>query len=344
MSAAKKRRTRWWLWLLLLVIGTAALALYKTFGPNTGPMQQGNYLYIRTGSTYDDVKRSLTGGGFLKDTWSFELLADYADLPAHVYAGRYKIIPGMSNYDIIRLLRSGRQELIKMVVNKLRTRQDFISFVSSRLEADSAALHKLMLDNSFLAQYHLDTNTAMCAVIPDTYEFFWNTSAEKAFKKIAANYTGFWNESRMQKARSRNLSPAEISVIASIVEEETNKNDEKGNIASVYMNRLGIGMRLQADPTVKFAVNDPTIRRVTGAHLQYDSPYNTYMYAGLPPGPICTPSKTTLDAVLDAPHTKYLFFCAREDFSGYHSFAATLAEHLKNASRYQQALNERGIR
>lgn len=344
MSAGRKKKTGWLLWLLLLVACGGAFAIFKTFGPNTGRLSSGNYLYIKTGYTYSDLKNELVSGGYINNLWSFDILARKADYPSHVRAGKYKISEGMSNYDIIRMLRSGRQEPVKLVINKLRTKEDFIRFVSTRLEADSVALRQLMKDTAFLSAYQLDTNTALCAVIPDTYEFYWNTSAKNAFKKIAANYTRFWNGERTLKAASKNLSPARASIVASIVDEETNKNDEKANIASVYLNRLRIGMRLQADPTVKFANNDPTIRRITGAHLQYNSPYNTYMYSGLPPGPICTPSKASIDAVLNASDTKYLYFCAKEDFSGYHRFATTLTEHLKNARLYQNALNERDIK
>ncbi len=341
---ATKRKSRVFLWILLAIILVGAFAAYKILGPNTGDLHTGEYMYIRTGSTYADVKKNLEENGFVADIRSFDLLAQRANYPDHVFAGRFKITRGMSNYEMVRLLRSGRQEPVKLVINKLRTKDDFVRFVSGKLEADSVDMRRVLNDTTLLTAYGLDTNTAMCAVIPDTYEFFWNTSAEKAFKKIAANYERFWNEARRQKAAAKNLSPAKISIVASIVDEETNKNDEKPNVASVYLNRLRIGMRLQADPTIKFALNDFAIKRVTGAHLSVNSPYNTYTNAGLPPGPICTPSKASIDAVLNAPDTKYIYFCAREDFSGYHSFATNLTDHLKNARAYQQALNARGIR
>ncbi len=347
MSAArskkKKKTSRFLLWLVVALLILGVYALLKVFGPNTGSMAEGEYLYVRTSSVYADVKETLAQNGFIKDITSFDLLAKRANYPNHVHAGKYHIKKGMSNYDIIRLLRSGRQTPVKLVINKLRTEDDFIDLVCSSLEADSSVMRQMFADTVYLAQFGLDTSTVMCAVIPDTYEFFWNTSADKAFRKIARYYQEYWTDERKQKARAHGLTPVQAIIIASIVEEETNKNDEKGNIASVYINRYRIGMRLQADPTVKFALRDFSIRRVTGNHLLTTSPYNTYMYAGLPPGPICTPSKKTLEAVLNAPDTKYLYFCAREDFSGYHRFASTLAEHAKNARLYQQALNERGI-
>lgn len=341
--SAQKKKSGILRWVLLAILLVAAFALFRVFGPNTGALSKGNYLYIHTGATYADVKRSLKEDGFIKDMLSFNLLAKQVNYPAHVHAGKYKITAGMSNYNIIRMLRSGRQTPVKLVINKLRTKEDFVHLVSANLEADSNSVKQLLNDSAYLSAYNLDTNTAMCAVMPDTYEFFWNTNADKAFKKIAKTYVAYWNDTRKQEAAAKQLTPAQVVTVASILEEETNKNDEKPNIASVYLNRLKAGVRLQADPTVKFAVNDFTLRRITGAYTQIPSPYNTYLNTGLPPGPICTPSKASIEAVLHAPDTNLMYFCARADFSGYHAFAATLAEHQKNARAYQQALNERGI-
>lgn len=241
------------------------------------------------------------------------------------------------------MLRSGRQEAVKLVINKLRTKKDLAEFVSAQLEASEDSILAILDDTAFLSQYGLDTNTAMCLVVPDTYEFYWNTSAKKFFSKVAANYKNYWNETRLQKAAAKNITKEQAIIIASIVEEETNMEADKGNITSVYLNRLRIGMPLQADPTLKFAVGDFTIKRITGELMQVVSPYNTYKNTGLPPGPICIPSKTTIDAVLNAPDTKYLYFCAKPDFSGYSVFASNMMEHMVNARAYQKALNERGI-
>lgn len=343
MNAVRKKKGKTLLWLVLIVLLVAVVIVYKTLGPNTGSLSKGEYLYIHTGWTYSDVLKELEQGGYVKDMSSFKLLSNLSKYPDHVHAGKYKINSGMSNYNIVRMLRSGRQTPVRLVINKLRTKEDFVKLVSVNLEADSNGLKHLLADNSFLAAYHLDSNTAMCAVMPDTYEFFWNTTAENAFKKIAKNYTSYWNNERRQKAVTKNLTPQQIIIIASILEEETNANDEKPNIASVYMNRLKAGVRLQADPTVKYAIGDFSIRRVNGSHLAFVSPYNTYINAGLPPGPICTPSKTSIEAVLNAPDTKLMYFCASPAFNGHHVFAETLADHLKNAKAYQQALNERNI-
>ncbi len=250
----------------------------------------------------------------------------------------------MGNFAILRLLRSGRQTPVKLVINKLRTRQDFINLIGSNLEADSNVLKHILSDSIYLDQYGLDSVTAMCAVMPDTYEFYWNSTAEKVFKKIAQQYVVFWNESRKTKAKKLNLSPQEVITLASIVDEESNKNDEKPKIASVYLNRIRAGMKLQADPTASFAYGDFTIKRITSVQISIQSPYNTYQVLGLPPGPICTPSPKSIDAVLNAPATTYVYFCAKEDFSGYHNFASNLVDHNANARKYHDALNARGIR
>jgi UPF0755 protein len=332
------------IWSIFLIGAVILLYIaFEVFGPNTAAFTQGPYLYIRTGSTYENVKETLQQDGFIRNVRSFDLLAKQLHYPEHVHPGKYKISAGMSNYTIIRLLHSGRQTPVKLVINKIRTEQDFITLLSTNLEADSVVLKQMFHDPVYLSAFGLDTNTVMCAVMPDTYDFFWNTTADKAFKKIEKGYARFWDDAHKEQAKKQGLAPDEAIIVASIVDEESNKNDEKPNIASVYLNRLHKGMKLQADPTVKFAVGDFTIRRITGAHLAFISPYNTYLNKGLPPGPICTPSVSSINAVLNAPQTDYLYFCAKEDFSGYHNFAATYPEQVKNAILYQQALNARGI-
>ncbi len=249
----------------------------------------------------------------------------------------------MSNYAIVRLLRSGRQTPVQLVIGKLRTKEDFVRAVSTHLEADSVALRKMLSDSAYLAKFGLDTATALCAVMPNTYEFYWNTAANKAFRKIEKGFAAFWTEARISEAKALNLTPAEAITLASIVAEESNRRDEQPMIASTYLNRLKKGMKLQADPTAKYAAGDFALRRITSAQTSIASPYNTYYVSGLPPGPICTPSARTIEAVLAAPKTDYLYFCAKEDFSGYHRFAASYDEHLKNAQLYQHALNARGV-
>lgn len=333
--------------LLKIFIGIAILVLlylvFVVFGPNTGSFTKGEYLYIPTGAHYEQIKKTLVDDGFISNITSFELLAQQTGYPNKIRPGKYKILKGMSNYNIIRMLRSGKQDPVKLVIKKLRTKADFIRLLSRNLEADSLVLKQMFADNTYLSEFGLDSNTVLCAVMPDTYEFYWNTSADKAFRKIAKYYATFWTEERKQQANDKGLSPKEAITLASIVEEETNFNPEKPLVASVYLNRLKRGMKLQADPTAKFAYGDFTIKRITSAIIATASPYNTYFSTGLPPGPICTPSKKTIEAVLHAANTDYIFFCAKEDFSGTHNFASSYAVHQKNAQLYQAALNARGI-
>jgi UPF0755 protein len=340
-KSAPPKKWRHYVW--VLAAAAALFLVYKTFGPNTGSMTDGDYLYIRTGARYDAVKNTLLQNGFIKDARSFDLVAHEAGYTQKVRAGKYKITKGMSNFAIVRLLRSGKQTPVRLVINKLRTRQDFISLLAQKLEADSAVLRQMLHDNNYLAQFGLDSNTALCAVMPNTYEFYWNTSADSAFRKLERSYVQFWTAARMAQAQAQGLTPQEAVILASIVSEETEQAAEKPLIASVYLNRLRKGMKLQADPTARFAYGDFAIRRITSVHTQIRSPYNTYQVPGLPPGPICTPTAATIDAVLQAPSNNFLYFCAREDRSGLHRFAATYQEHLKNARAFQQSLDARGI-
>lgn len=331
----------------VIAIGIISGCLYlvlRIFGPNTAPFHDSKYFYVPTRSDYSSVLKGLTDQGIIANPKSFAWLAKKVDYRDHVHPGRYQILSAMSNYTILRLLRSGRQSPLKLIINKLRTKTDLVRLVSTNLEADSASVAELLGDQAYLRQYELDTDDVMCAVIPDTYDFYWNTSAGNMFKKLVKAYDKFWTPVRKQLAQAMGLEPHQVIILASIIEEETNRNSEKPLIASVYLNRLKLGMRLSADPTVKFALNDFSIKRIYNKYTQSASPYNTYQHSGLPPGPICTPSPVTVDAVLHASSTDYLYFCAKPDFSGYHVFAATLKEHLQNARSYQQALDQRNIK
>lgn len=326
-----------------LIAGVAVYIAYRVFGPNTKAFGDKKYFYVRTGSSYSDVLDGLEAQEVIRSRNSFNWVARELGYPTRVKAGRYQIKRGMSNFEIVKLLRSGRQAPVQLVITKIRTKDDFVRKICNNLEADSTALRVLMKDQIYLRQFGLDSNTVMCAIMPNTYEYYWNTSAETAFTKLEKAREDFWTEERKTKARNLGLSMNEVTILAAIVEEETNKNDEKPLVSSVYLNRYRKGMRLQADPTVKFALQDFALKRIRENHTLFDSPYNTYRYSGLPPGPICTPSTKTLDAVLNTPDTDYLYFCARSDFSGYHAFASSYKEHLQNAHKYQAALNNLGL-
>lgn len=334
------------LFFLLALIGVIGMvwAYVRYFKPNVVDFTGKKYLYIRTGSDWKEVIDSLNSHHLLIDENSFNDMAVTMGVDKQVHPGRYALEPGMSNYSLLKLLRSGVQSPVKLTLNKLRTKEQIIHKLSSQLEPDSAAFARLFSDSTFLNSYGIGASQIQVLFMPNTYELYWNTSSEKVISKIAKSHQQFWNAERKARAKQLNLSIPDIITLASIVEEETNKHDEKPRIASVYLNRLKIGMKLGADPTVKFAVGDFTLRRILNIHTQKASPYNTYQVAGLPPGPICTPGKESIEAVLNHEETKYLFFCAKEDFSGYHNFASTYNEHLENARRYQQALNQRNIK
>lgn len=302
------------------------------------------YIYIPTGSTFEDVVKILQEENILRDIYSFEWLADKKNYRNHVKPGRYRIHKGMNNNELINLLRSGKQEPVTLIIRGFRSYNYLAGYVSKKLEADSADIVNAFEDELLAKKYGFDVNTFITIVIPNTYQFFWNTSAEEFIDRMAKEYKKFWTTERIQKATSIGLTQSEVAILASIVQLETNKVDEMSMIAGVYINRLKKNMALQADPTVIFAHNDFTIKRVLNKHLEIDSPYNTYKYSGLPPGPICIPYPHSIDAVLNYSKHNFLYFCAKDDMSGYHVFAQTLQEHLNNARKYQKKLNELNIK
>lgn len=328
--------------LIFVFILFAALFFgWEFFGPATSFSKEKYYLYIRTGTDYENVLNLLKKDTVLKSPAFFKLLAKKIDYPLNVKAGKYEIKKGMSLVDIGRMLRNGRQIPVNLVITKLRTKEDLASAIGRRFECDSSSVMSFLENNDTLKKYGLDSNTVMASVFPDTYTYFWNTTPSRIFKKIHSAYQSFWTDDRKQKAQEHNLDPISAYVLASIVEEETNKQDDKGKIASVYLNRIKIGQRLEADPTIKFALKDFSIKRVYFKHRDSaaNSPYSTYAHTGLPPGPICTPMPETIDAVLNSPKTNYLYFVAKPDFSGYSNFSDNFEQHLKYAKEYQKALD-----
>lgn len=325
---------------IIIILLAAAFIGWKIMGPATNFDKEKQYLYIKTGSNYDDVLATLQTGNVLSGTFFFDFMAKRLDYPQKVKAGKYPVKKGMSILDIVRMLRNGQQEAVNLVVIKFRTKEDLASAVGKKFECDSTAFIHFLNDTDSLKKYDLDSNTVMSTVFPDTYTYFWNTTPSKIFSKLRARYETFWTPERVAQAKERGLTPQTAYTLASIVEEETQKKDDKGKIASVYLNRMAKGMRLAADPTVKFALRDFGLKRIYEKHLAVESPYNTYKHDGLPPGPICTPSIGTLEAVLTSPSTKYIFFVAKGDFSGSSNFAESYKEHLKYAKEYREALDK----
>jgi UPF0755 protein len=307
-------------------------------------VKKDGFLYIPTGSTFQQVQDSLQKHDFLKNSSSFYFWQNVKSYQDHVKSGRYELRKGMTNKQLVTILRSGRQTPIRLTFNNIRTFDQLASRVNSFIEADSTSLMEAFFDPEFLEKHQLSSREMKAIFIPNTYELWWNTSASQFVERMRIEHEKFWNDERQKKAQTRNLTPIQVSIVASIVEEETKKNDEKPLVASVYLNRLKRGMLLQADPTVKYGFGNFELKRILNVHLKHDSPFNTYLYKGLPPGPINFPSTNSLDAVLNSPPTDYLFFCAKPDFSGYHAFAKTYSEHLQNARRYWDFLNKNKIK
>ena len=324
---------------LLVIIGIG-IAVWLLRGSATAFEGKYKYLYIPTvGANRSTVLSLLDRDSLVKHPALFDRLATRMGYWKQIKPGKYRINAGDNIIDILRRLRNGSQTPVNLVITKLRTRENLAALVGKRFECDSASFMQFLLNHDTLSKYQLDTNTVMTAVLPDTYTFFWNTTPSRIFQKLYGQYLKFWTPENKELAEERGLTPQTAYTLASIVEEETNKNDEKGYIASVYLNRIRIGMRLGADPTVKYALRDFGLKRIYQKHLAVESPYNTYRITGLPPGPICTPSVITLDAVLKAPKTDYIYFVAKSDFSGYHQFTTSYREHLKYARMYRKALD-----
>lgn len=334
--------------MVIMVLLIACFLFYKSYQriykPNVILVKAKTaFVYIPTGSTLEDVVSILYEKNYLINRNSFEWLAEKKNYRNNIYPGRYKIKNGMSNNKLIDLLRSGKQEPVKVVFNSVRTKEQLAGKIAKQIEADSVSIMRMLKNSSFTEKFGLNTATISCIFLPNTYEFWWNTSAEKFIEKMHSEYKKFWNEQRLSKAAKLNLTPEDVVTIASIVDEETYKDGEMDDIAGVYINRLRKRMPLQADPTIKYALGDFGIKRIIKKQLEIDSPYNTYKYYGLPPGPISIPSIEAIDAVLNYKEHNYLYFCANADFSGYHVFAKTLEQHNVNARAYQRALNKEKI-
>ena len=328
-------------YLFIGLTGLLVIAAWLVFGPATSFNEKSKFLYIREGKNIkEQVEAQIDTGDIVLFPFIFKMAASQTSVWDKLKPGRFEIKKGESIFTIVRTLRNNVQSPVKLIINKLRTKENLARLLSKNFSFDSVSAMKFFTSNDSLVQIGADTNTLFTLIIPDTYLFKWNTSPENLLKKLQTESEKFWSKNnRSQLAQEEGLTPLQVYTIASIVEEETNRNDEKGAIASVYINRLNKGMPLGADPTIKYALRDFSIKRILYGHLNVVSPYNTYHNKGLPPGPICTPSQVTIDAVLNAPRTDYLFFVAKSDFSGYHHFSNNFAEHDQYAKVYQKALD-----
>ena len=310
------------------------------FAPDTNE----KYIYIPTNSNFLKVVTILSENGLLVNANSFQWLAKQKKYNTNIKPGRYKIDRALNNNELINLLRSGNQTPIKVTFHNLRKKEELAGLIANKIEADSSSIIEYITDAMFLQSLGLNNDNVACIFLPNTYEFYWNTSAEEFVTRMLKEYSFFWNSSRKSKAEKIKLDYYQVSILASIVEKEQSiKIDERSEIAGLYLNRIRKNMKLESDPTLIYALENFSIKRVLNRDKKVDSPYNTYKFKGLPPGPICIPSINAIDAVLNAKSHRFIFMCAKEDFSGYHNFAKNYAKHLFNARKYQKALNKRKI-
>jgi UPF0755 protein len=330
------------LFFFLAGAGLGGFAYYKINSPFFGISNPVD-IYIHEDRSFSKLMSVLESEARLKNRPVFEHLASFMHLPENIKTGKYRISPEATCLDAIRMFRSGQQIPVRITFNNVRLKEDFAERIGKQLIFGPQALSGVLNNPVVCESFGFDTLTIACMFIPNTYEMYWNITVDNFLERMKKEYDRFWTQERLEKAKSIPLSPVETAILASIVEEETAAQSEYPVVAGLYINRLRKGMLLQADPTVKFAVGDVTLRRILFSHLEVDSPYNTYKNPGLPPGPIRIPSVAGIDAVLNYAQHHYLFMVAKEDFSGKHNFATTLSEHTNNAKKYQAALNRNNI-
>jgi len=323
--------------LLIILAAISAFVARKVifFTPNT----TSTILNIPKNATFYQVVDSLTKNKIISNKKTFTVASKILKYNKNIMRGRYEIKAKETNYQLIKKLRRGQHFPVTFTFNNVRTLSDFLQKTDKKFLFSTHELQKLLENEDYITSLGFTKETLPALFIPNTYQIYYDIDADEFVEKFQIFYHNFWNEKRLQQASAISLTPIEVTTLASIVEEENYKEFEKPIIAGVYLNRLSVGMRLQADPTVKFAVGDVTLQRILYKHLETDSPYNTYLYAGLPPGPIRFPMPSTIDSVLLYTKHNYLYMCAKEDFSGAHNFAVTLSEHERNATKYRNALN-----
>ena len=329
--------------LAAILLGIASIAhIYYYFFAQPFQITDTTYIYIDRDDDVDSVYHKIIDAGNPKQMHGFESLVRYQGY--NVKTGRYAIKPTDNMRYLHRRLSMGYQTPIKLTVGSVRTLDRIARNTARQLMVDSCEIANILNDTAYISKLGFTPETLPALFIPNTYEVYWNMSAEDFMQRMLKEHKAFWNEKRLKQAEAIGLTPIEVATLASIVEEETANQAEKPMVAGLYINRLKKGMLLQADPTIKFSLQEFGLKRILFKHLEVDSPYNTYKYAGLPPGPIRIPSFQGLESVLNYTKHNYIYMCAKEDFSGTHNFAVTSAQHAANARKYQQALNRRGIR
>jgi UPF0755 protein len=317
---------------------------YQVFyGANILLDKENQTILILKEDTFDDVRNKFYDDFIINDVISFSFVAKVLGYQELVKPGLYQLKKGMSNLAAVRMLRSGDQVPVRITFNNVRLKFDLAEKITENTGIEPTEFLALLEDNNFLTQYGVNSESVMTLFLPNTYEVYWTLTATELFSKMAQEHDKFWTTKRKAKAKELEMTPIEVSILASIVQAESVKNDERPTIAGLYLNRLKRNIPLQADPTLIYALGDFTIQRVLNEYKKVKSPYNTYLNRGLPPGPINLPTISSIDAVLNFENHNYIYMCAKEDFSGYHRFAKTLTEHNKNAALFQKALNERSI-
>lgn len=344
MMGKKKKRILFGALAVILFTGIASAGTmyYYLFTPQFHP-QKTVYIYIDRDDTTDSIYNKIKAQGKPNSFNGFKWMSQWRDYSGNIHTGRYAIRPGENVYHVFNRFYRGYQAPMNLTIGSVRTLDRLARNVGKQLMIDSAEIAGVINDSLLQQRLGYSKATIACLFIPETYQVYWNMSVEDFLERMQKEHQKFWNRERLNKAKAIGMTQEEVCTLASIVEEETNNNQEKPMIAGLYINRIHAGMPLQADPTIKFALQDFSLRRIANAHLTIDSPYNTYRNLGLPPGPIRIPTPIGIDAVLNYTRHNYIYMCAKEDFSGTHNFAANYAEHMKNARRYWKALNERKI-
>lgn len=319
------------------------LLIYWLFFSALSSSSKPAYIYITEKDTPETIYEKIDKEAHPHQMVGLKIAATLLGYSSHIHTGRYAVGEGKSTFTIIRNLRGGRQATMSLVIPVVHTINDLAGRLSQQLGIDSVTMVRTFTDKKLLASLNVNDTTVACLFIPNTYEVYWDITPEKLLKRMKKEHDNYWTDSRVSQAKEAGLTTNEVYILASIVEQESANENERPMIAGMYLNRLHQGMKLQADPTVKYALGDFGLRRIMHNHLTIDSPYNTYKYAGLPVGPICIPSLNAIESVLNYTHHDYLYMCAKEDFSGTHNFASTYEEHMQNAKRYAEALNKRGI-
>ena len=331
-----------------LLLALAGNQTYRLIGSNFVSRDgASHYIYVYPQTTLDSLLISLQKDYVIGSERSLKLHSKLmkwtsAERP-FVRTGRYLVPAETADLQLIRMFRSGDQKPIQLTFNNIRTREQLAARLGAQLMIDSASIISKLEDDAYLQQFGLRKETAVCLFLPDTYEMWWDISADQLFHRMATIHDSFWNADRLSKAEALQLTPEEVTTIASIVEEETNRDEDKPIIAGIYMNRLRIGMPMQSCPTIKFALQDFSLRRITYEHLKTESAYNTYIHPGLPPGPIRIPQKKTIDFTLNPTPSNFLYMCASTKFDGTHHFSSSYASHAAYAAAYQRELNRRKI-